>query len=143
MTREEVREQVKNVAKVEDMLEELFYQIQGTTKESDRLLLIAIDYTHEVWKTLWRELIDMYWADKESQNISDINNEEINVEHDINDINSLYNEIKREKEKAREVYLKKKALGPNVPIVSYSSGYRDGLQLAENMIADLINKEDK
>ena len=135
MNTEEMREQVKRVAKVEDMLEELSYQIAGNSEENDRLLIKAIESTHEVWKTLWSEFLDMYWAEKEAQDIADINNEET--------INLLYNEIKREENKAREVYLKKKALGPNVPIVSYSSGYRDGLLLAERMVEKLIKKEDK
>ena len=63
----QMREQVKQVAKIEDMLEELCYRIQGNSAENDRLLVKAIESTHEVWKTLWSEFLDMYWAEKEAQ----------------------------------------------------------------------------
>ena len=63
----QMREQVKQVAKFEDMLEELCYKIQGHSEENDRLLCKAIESIHEVWKILWSEFIDMYWEDKETR----------------------------------------------------------------------------
>ena len=62
----QMRDQVKQVAKIEDMLEELCYRIQGHSEENDRLLCKAIESTHEVWKILWSEFIDYYWEEKDS-----------------------------------------------------------------------------